>query len=96
MKEEKIKIQAKKWAEMYINSPAEFIADYQTAVDIGRYEPNELLIIVNLAHVYENCIKQDIDRQEAIEKQAYLLEVYRDCITKQMSVADALSRAIPA
>lgn len=96
MKEEKIKIQAKKWAEMYINSPAEFIADYQTAVDIGRYEPNELLIIVNLAHIYENCIREDIDRAEAVKQQTYLLGVYRDCTMKQTSVADALSQVIPA
>ena len=96
MKEEKIKIQAKKWAEMYIKSPSEFIADYKTAVDIGRYEPLELFTILELAVVYENCIKGDIIREAASTKQRNLLGVYKVCTMKQMSVVDALSQAILA
>lgn len=90
MNEEKIKIRAKKWAEMFIKSPAEFASDYQMAVNIGRYEANELFTIVSLAQVYENCIRGDIDRQEASERQADLLKVYHGCIAGKISVADAL------
>lgn len=92
MKEEKIKLQAKKWAEMYVESPKAFMDDYITTVEIGRFELMELFIISGLAVVYENYIRGDITREAALTKQNNLLGVYRVCTTKQMNAADVLNQ----
>lgn len=73
MKKETIKNQAKKWAELFVSSEEAFINEFKNTVDIGRFEPEELNLIVNLAQVYTNYLTKQATREETICEQRALL-----------------------
>lgn len=79
MKEEKIKSQAKKWAELFVKSEEEFLKDYQCTVAVGRYDGITIQILVKLAQAYANFILKIISRADTIAQQAAILEEYRKC-----------------
>ncbi len=66
MKKEIIKNQAKKWAELFVSSEEAFINDFKSTVDIGRFEPEELKVIVNLAQGYANYPYANKSKQNAV------------------------------
>lgn len=76
MEIEIIKNQAKKWAELFVSSEEAFTNDFKNTVDMGRFEPAELNVIVNLAQVYANYLTKQETREKTLCSQEDLLREY--------------------
>ena len=69
-----IKQQAKKWAELFVESEQSFLDDFKTTVDSKRYEPVILGLIISLSQCYYNLLSGRMSKEDAQKYQNNLLD----------------------